>query len=270
MEIILSSRLGFCFGVRRAVELVEGSPVRPLTVLGNLIHNPQEIERLKKKGIRFESSVEKITEGTVVISAHGASLAIKGRVKSRGLKIIDATCPFVERLHRIASTVPTDSLLVILGDRNHPEVSAVVADSNRAMVVSKDDDLASLAGKSVVLVSQTTQDTDAYKTIKDRLSSVTKNLVVHETICQATRDNQDAARDTAAKVDMMLVIGGKNSANTRRLAMICEDIVETKHIERALDIEASWFKGRKRVGITAGASTPDWVISEVVDTIQKL
>ena len=262
MQVRLASSLGFCMGVRRALRLVEGTD-RPY-VLGALIHNPQIIERLKAQGVRFVSDPDDIDEGTAVISAHGAPDSVKRRLLERGIAVIDATCPLVEDVHNKAKQFEAEGCQVfIMGDSEHAEVKAIAANLENAVVLSPHGEAP--AAKNPALVSQTTQRQEDF----ERLAARLKPKRLANTICDATQFRQESAKALAGEVDLMIVVGGFNSSNTRRLKEICSSIVETRHIEQASELRPEWFLGRGIVGITAGASTPDWIISEVRDRISR-
>jgi (E)-4-hydroxy-3-methyl-but-2-enyl pyrophosphate reductase len=265
--IVCAEHMGFCFGVQRALSMVQKLD-KPVTVLGDLIHNPQEIERLRKQGVAFVKHTAQLMGGTVVLSAHGSSAQRKRKVAERAERIVDATCPHVEKIHDIVRDLAPDTTLIIFGDPNHPEVKAVQNSASHALVITEVADIPQVAGP-VALVAQTTQDSTRYKVFSQAVRQLNPTVQVFDTICHATADRQRAARAVAQDVDMMLVIGGKNSANTQRLAQIAGEIVETKHIETAAELLPEWFAGKDRIGVTAGASTPSWIIEEVIAAVRK-
>lgn len=279
MEIKLAPNAGFCFGVRAAInkgeKLIEEGK-GPIATLGPLIHNPQEVARLESLGIRSYDDLKDIQEKNVLIRTHGVAPSIYQDIEASGHTYFDCTCPKVKKVQQIAREhAEAGYQVLILGDCNHPEVMAIVGwTNNTAIVFISMDELKalSLTGKKVCLVSQTTEKYERFESAVDYLKSLDlEELVIHNTICAATRDRQSDASDLARQVDLMIVIGGYNSANTCKLVSICQDAgVETKHVESVADLQDDWFKGINKIGLTAGASTPDWIIREVIDKMEEL
>jgi len=269
-EVIVASHIGLCFGVERALSIVDRTKDDTVYVLGSLIHNPQIIEKIKEKGVLFIKRAEEAKKGTVIISAHGASLAEKAILKKRGIRMIDATCPLVDNIHETTLDLEKKGYkILILGDGEHAEVKALSDNLRNVVVVTNEDSVPDMGGSKLAVVSQTTQNIDGFNRYVKRLQKEYPETKIFNTICNATRIRQESARDTANRVDLMIVIGGYNSANTRRLWEICSDIVETKHVETARELQREWFLKRKRIGITAGASTPSWLIDEVVEKVRN-
>jgi 4-hydroxy-3-methylbut-2-en-1-yl diphosphate reductase len=269
-EIVCAEHMGFCFGVQRALGIVHDLGA-PLTVLGDLIHNPQEIDRLKHEGICFVKEIDEIIDATVVLSAHGTSERRKCQLSARGKKIVDATCPHVETIHRIVRELASHATLIIYGDRNHPEVKAVLSNARKAFCTRRPEDLgAFVANGPLAVVAQTTQHSELYQEFCDILLRRYPAATIHHTICRATQDRQLSAKTVARRVDLMIVVGGRNSANTKRLAQICGEIVTTKHIETAEELASDWFTHAHSIGITAGASTPDWIIQKVIEKMRTI
>lgn len=276
MEIIVAANAGFCFGVERALEMVMGERERaqaPIHTLGPLIHNPQVVERLREQGVRQVSSVSEVTRGTLVIPSHGMSPETVREARGRRLRLLDATCPFVARAQDHARKLAADRYqVVILGDKGHPEVAGLVgAASGEAVVVESEEELAGVRLRQRVgLVVQTTQARARLRAVAGALAERSRELRAFNTICEATSQRQEAALELARQVGVMVVVGGKNSANTNRLRQLCEQTgVETHHVETAAELDPQWFNGKEKVGVTAGASTPDWVISEVVEALRR-
>lgn len=279
MEIKLAPNAGFCFGVRAAInkgeKLIEEGK-GPIATLGPLIHNPQEVARLESLGIRSYDELSDIQEKNVLIRTHGVAPSVYEDIEKSGHAYFDCTCPKVKKVQQIAREYAEAGYQVlILGDRNHPEVMAIVGwTGDTAIVFISLDELKalSLAGKKICLVSQTTEKLERFESAVAYLQSLElEELVIHNTICAATRDRQSDASDLAREVDLMVVIGGYNSANTCKLVSICQDVgVMTKHVESAADLEDEWFRGIEKIGLTAGASTPDWIIREVIDKMEEL
>ncbi len=274
-KVVMADCLGLCSGVERALDIVnktKGGKGSGIYVLGSLVHNPQVVEKLKLRGIEFIDTADNISCGTVIISAHGAAQEIISRLKKKGIKIIDATCPLVKKLHSKAIELEEKGhSVVILGDREHAEVRAVTGSLSNAVAVSDAKELLDILKDRprIALLSQTTQVREHFDRAAMVLGKLSPGSMIYNTICNATRLRQDSARSTAKNVDMMLVIGGYNSANTRRLREICSRIAETRHVETADELNGEWFRNSDIRGVTAGASTPDWIINEVVERVKK-
>ncbi|MBN1822948.1 MAG: 4-hydroxy-3-methylbut-2-enyl diphosphate reductase [Endomicrobiales bacterium] len=273
--INIAKSAGFCFGVRRAIGLAEETVKKNGTIFsyGPIIHNPQEVERLERKGIKVSSHPERLKRSTLLIRTHGMPKNLKEKLKGRGLEIVDATCPFVKRAHDIIRELgKKNSAIVIVGEKTHPEVIGLVSYCRgRREVVESAADLKKLKlPKKIFVVSQTTQTPEKFNRIISELKKSGKDVTSFNTICRATLDRQNAAERLSGCVDIMLVVGGKNSGNTRRLAQICSRKTRTHHIETEKEVRPSWFRKSKKVGITAGASTPDWVIGEVKAKVENI
>lgn len=272
MEIKLAEESGFCFGVKKALDRINAIKNKEnIYVLGNLIHNPQVIEELKKQGIKFTENIEEIKQGTLVISAHGTSNNIIEKAKQKQLNIIDTTCPLVKNVHNITKNLEQQGYqIIIFGDKEHTEVKGIKGNLKNPIIISNIKELDNLKQGKYALVSQTTQDVLKFNEISQKLKERIKEIVISDTICSATKSRQENAKNLAKQVDLMLVIGGYNSANTKRLKDICTNIAETKHIEKPEELKKEWFKDKKNIGITAGASTPERVIKEVISSIHKI
>ncbi len=269
MKVKLAEESGFCFGVKKALDRVNAIESKEnVYVLGKLIHNPQVIEELKKQGVRFVEDVSEVSDGTLIISAHGASDGVIGKATEKGLKIIDTTCPLVKNVHNITKNLEKQGYrVVIFGDKEHTEVKGIEGNLKEPIIISDISELDGLDDGKYALVSQTTQDVVSFNKVSNRLKEKVRDFVVSDTICSATKARQENAEKLAKEVELMIVIGGYNSANTKRLEDICSKIVETKHIESADELDEKWFSGKENIGVTAGASTPESVIKEVVDRI---
>lgn len=275
----IAPHAGFCFGVKMAIrkgeELAAGGHA-PIATLGPLIHNPQEVKRLERLGIYARETFEEIRENTVLIRTHGVAPSVYEEAEKRGLELYDCTCPFVNKVQRIAHEHSQNGFLVlILGNRSHPEVQGILGWAGEHGVAFQDIaelEQLELQGRRVCLVAQTTENLERFEKAEQALRQYElAELTVFNTICSATRERQSAALELAGTVDLMLVIGGSNSANTQKLANICrQNGCRTEHIERADEIDMGWFDGVKNVGITAGASTPDWIIREVTLKMEEL
>ena len=278
MEVIVAESAGFCYGVSRALDAVlkaADTRGKPMFTLGPLIHNPQVIEKLAEQGVRSVRSMDEIPAGSImVVPSHGVPIRVMEQARASGLEIVDVTCPFVRKVHRVAESLSNHGYqVVVLGDKGHTEVEGIMSVAgDDAIAVSEVDELKGCRLKQRVgLVAQTTQTTERYRRVAGELSGRAYEVRAYNTICNATTDRQKAAVVVSQHVDVMLVVGGRNSANTRRLAEICaETRVPTQHVETADEVDERWFTGAGKVGITAGASTPDWIIEEVIRKVKGL
>jgi len=270
LEIIVANHAGFCFGVQRAMKMTEEArrSNQSLRTLGPLIHNPQVVKRLGEQGITIAAEPEDVKEGSIIIRSHGISPEVLDKLEAQGVTIINATCPFVSRAQKRASHLSNQGYqVVIVGDRNHPEVIGILGwAQGKAKIVESPSEAAALAAyDKIAVIAQTTQPEDNFQAVVNVLKDKTNNLVIHNTICSATRERQEAAKLLAKAVDLMIVVGGKNSANTKKLAKICQEAgATTHHIENVAELCEPWFNNIVKVGVTAGASTPEWIIEEVV------
>jgi (E)-4-hydroxy-3-methyl-but-2-enyl pyrophosphate reductase len=276
-KIVIADIAGFCFGVRRAVDMAERSraySAGSVTTLGPLVHNGEVTGRLKQHGIDSADTIGDVEGGTVVLSAHGVAPAVLRRARERRLDVVDTTCPFVSKVHRAALSLAEQGYAILLvGDPGHTEVRGVVAAIEEVggtiHRVSCAEDVPQLSlGKKVGVISQTTQRTETFAAIVAHACTIAQDVRAINTVCGATEELQAAAARLARSVDMVLVVGGKASANTRRLRDVCaEQGVPAYHIGGAGDIDPLWLEGVGTIGITAGASTPDWLIEEVAREI---
>lgn len=278
MKVTRAKCAGACYGVQRALNMAldtvsEGS--RAVT-LGPLIHNPQVVAQLAERGIRAVESPEQVVEGSVIIRSHGVTPQVRREIEARGLPVVDATCPHVARAQKAAAKLAREcGHVVVVGEAGHPEVEGLVAYAREAggevLVAGREADVpAGLSGKVGVVV-QTTQTREAFEEVLAALRDRGVECVVKDTVCLATRERQESAADLAREVDAMIVIGGRNSSNTTRLAEICSSVCgNTHHIERASELDPVWFDRCTEVGITAGASTPEDQIAAVEARIASL
>ncbi|OCL81699.1 4-hydroxy-3-methylbut-2-enyl diphosphate reductase [Arcobacter porcinus] len=277
MKIELASSYGFCFGVKRAIEIAE--KYENSATMGPLIHNDDEINRLKKDfkvGLYSKLSDVK-PDDTVIIRTHGIPKNDLKDLRKNTKKVINATCPFVTTPQNIVKNMSKEGYsILIFGDTEHPEVKGVMSyaeDLDDVNVVLSIEDLEKInfKNKKIATVAQTTKKKETYLEIVNALILKNKEVRVFNTICDATFENQDAAREISIKSDVMIVIGGKNSSNTKQLHSIClENCKDSYLIENENELQKEWFKEKKSCGITAGASTPDWVIQKVIDKIKSL
>jgi len=274
MEVILADNLGFCYGVKRAIQLAEDSaaPGQVTNTLGPIIHNPQMVAKLAENGVGTVDSLDEVKGGTIIIRSHGVGPDVYDRVEAMGLNMVDATCPHVRKAQSSAKMLADEGYqVVIIGEKRHPEVKSIIewaGDGAVAIETEEEADALPKYGKLGV-VAQTTFSAPKFKLIVERLLDKSSDVKILRTICTATDQRQSAAMKLATEVDLMLVIGGKNSANTTRLAQLCSDKCKTYHIETADELRDDWFDKIKKIGITAGASTPDWIIKEVYKKCQK-
>jgi 4-hydroxy-3-methylbut-2-enyl diphosphate reductase len=276
MKIELASSYGFCFGVKRAIRIAEEH--KGSKTYGPLIHNKDEINRLKEGfNIGLAEKLDDIKESdAVVIRTHGIPKDELSVLKAQKNEVIDATCPYVTTPQKIVEEMSSEGYsIVIFGDQNHPEIKGVVsyaADPKDAFIVLEVEDLEALPLRSkVAVVSQTTRKPEDFIKIVNALILNHKEVRVFNTICNATFENQDAAAELAKRADVMIVIGGKHSSNTKQLHSICKrDCEESYLIENESELDPAWFEGKVLCGISAGASTPDWVVQNVIDKIETL
>ena len=278
LTIVVARSAGYCYGVERALQITTEAPGKyptPIATLGPLIHNPAVVEQLTEQGVKVVQSVSEAEGGTVVVRTHGVAPQIIEDARRQGLTVVDATCPYVSVAQKKAAALSRAGyLVVILGEPEHPEVAGLIACAGEGAVVVEDPaalDLATLRDKRVGVVVQTTQSRERLAELLQTLAPLARETLVYNTICDATEQRQEAAREVASEVDAVLVVGGRNSANTRRLVALCREIQpRTHHVERAGEIRREWFDGAAKVGITAGASTPDEEIDAAVDVVRRL
>lgn len=274
MEIVLAEHYGFCFGVKRAIEIAENS--RNASTIGPLIHNNKEISRLKTDynvdtldNINDIKSIKK-----AIIRTHGIPKGDLKFLKKNGIDIVDATCPFVTKPQQICEKMSDEGYdIVIFGDKDHPEVKGVKSYAKKevSVVLNVDELRNKIFSNKIAVVSQTTRKIDEFMKIVNYLIVNHKEVRVFNTICNATFENQDAARELAKKSDIMIVIGGKNSSNTKQLYDISKEFCEDSYlIESENELVKEWFKNKKNCGVTAGASTPNWIIENIIGKIKEI
>jgi len=278
MKVLVAEKCGFCPGVRSAIRtaeqvLAQTAGREPVSCLGPIIHNPTEVARLAQAGLRIVESVDQIEKGTVLIRSHGAAPAQIEALKSKGLRIIDATCVLVKRLQRIATSLEEDGYqVVIIGQPDHPEVQAVCGHLRRPIVVACKQDLAGVElGPKIGIVSQTTQTPQRFAAMVAVICEGRfTELKIVNTLCRESCKRQEAAVRLCKEVDIMFVLGGLDSANTRSLAELCrQHNPNTYHLEGIKDLDPRIIKGKSVAGVTAGASTPDAVIQQFVQVLER-
>jgi 4-hydroxy-3-methylbut-2-enyl diphosphate reductase len=275
MEVILADKAGFCFGVQRAINTAfKAAGTGRVYCYGPLIHNPQEVGRLRDAGVETIDDFSSLRPGdSLIIRSHGVPPDVLIAAREQGLNIIDLTCPFVAKAQQHAETLNREGYqVVVVGEKEHPEVRSIVgyAGENAVVVETPQEmDGLKLQGR-VGVVAQTTQSYGNFSEIVLRLLRLSKELKVFNTICSSTKERQDAARILASRVDVMIVVGGRNSANTTRLVSLCREVGKpTYHVEVVDEIRQEWLQGARTVGVTAGASTPGWVIEAVLKRLRN-
>jgi len=276
MTIIRASHLGMCFGVRDAIALAfEQADARPLTVLGDLVHNPEVLADLRAKGIATADVATDVRTPTVMVTAHGASERTLARTRALGLEVVEATCPLVHVAHRAVKALVRDGYHpVIIGQRSHVEVRGLTEDLDAFDVVLDEADVDALEGHPRLgVAAQTTQPVERVhhlvSLIRRRFPQSDVRLI--DTVCQPTKQRQKAAVDLARHCDVVIVIGGANSNNTRELVATCRRFcAHVHHVQTAADLRGEWFRAASIVGITAGTSTPDPVIDRIDQRIREL
>ncbi len=276
MKLVVARSAGFCFGVKRAInkafEVAETE--KNVFTLGPIIHNPQVIDALSKRGIGVADNISDLKKAgakKVIIRTHGISLEDRNRLEDEGFELMDLTCPYVQKAQRYAKLLKDEGYqVVILGDIEHPEVIGLKSYAGKeAWVVKDSEGLPKEIKNRAGLVVQTTQPVDELKKLVSRMIEQTRELKVYNTICSSTALKLKETEEVAGGVDIMLVAGGRNSANTTQLARLCENLsVPTHHIETADELKEQWFRGAGKVGLTAGASTPDWIIEDIIKVLK--
>lgn len=283
MKVLVADKLGFCFGVREAIKIAERTAAAASSAegavysLGPVIHNQQVVDRLAQQGLHtVETLAEAAAPGTVVIRSHGVSPDVIEQARDRGLQVVDATCVLVKRAQEIAARLHREGYrVVIIGDPNHPEVAGVLGYAPDIIVLDSADELDRLPrppAAKLGILSQTTHSAEHFGRMVGLIAARGyRELKIVNTICSATAERQDAALALCRQVDVMFVLGGHHSANTNRLAEICRASgVPTFHIEGLHEFDSSMAVGHATAGVTAGASTPDWIIEQFVCRLQKI
>lgn len=277
MRVITAESLGMCFGVRDALKLALEHPHREeLTILGELVHNRDVLHRLQQAGIRTAASPdEPVSTPRVMVTAHGASDRRIADLRARGLLVEQATCPLVRHAHRMAQRLVREGYFpVILGRADHVEVRGITGDLPEFAVVHHPEEIPSLSGRSRIgVISQTTQPLEWVLGMVDRIRAAFPEAEIRffDTVCQPTKDRQLAARRLASQCQVVVVVGGRGSNNTRQLVRTCEtEGARVHHVERARELDPRWFRGIETVGLTAGTSTPDEIIAEVHAALARI
>ena len=281
-EILIARSAGFCFGVKRAIAIADDTAGKamedraggPIQSLGPIIHNPQAVERLERKGVRVVGSVDDIACGKAIVRSHGVTRSDRAALEGKGVTIVDATCPFVTKAQEHARTLSREGYaVVVVGDPNHPEVKSIISHIEKGVPVftSIPDAKAARGVRKAGVVAQTTQSFDNLMAFVSAAVKRFPEVRVFNTICNATALRQQESTALAGRTDVMFVLGGYNSANTRRLAEICKAInPRTHHIETEGELAPSMVEGASVAGVTAGASTPQWIIAGFLDRLKEL
>ena len=280
MEVRIAENAGFCFGVKRAMNMawdeLENKNGNKVYSLGPLIHNKQAVDKYKEKGLLEMDSLDKVpNDSKLIIRSHGVAEDVYVQSKSKNMDIVDTTCPFVKKIHEIVKEFSNNGYkIIIVGNATHPEIVGINGwCNNEAFVVNSEEDVDNILFNNddkYCVVSQTTANLEHFDKIVEKINSKTDNLTVKNTICFATKERQLSATDLAKEVDCMVVIGGKHSSNTQKLVNICKNIVPTFSIETKEELQKDMFEGFKVAGVTAGASTPDWIIDEVIEYLKEI
>lgn len=277
MKIYVTKTAGFCFGVKRAINTANKCAEKTsgeIFTLGPIIHNPQVVDRLEDQNIFAKSGLDEIDSGTMIIRSHGVRVEEYEQAKEKNLDVVDATCPFVKKAQDYVSLLKDEGYAVIVvGEKEHPEVKGLVSyGGGDVRVVASAEELTGMPRKKKIgIVAQTTLAKKKLEEVVSFCLNKTSELKVYNTICNSTSIRQSESAELAEKVDVMIVVGGKNSGNTRRLVEICKAIQPaTHHVELSSEIDSSWLEGAESVGVTSGASTPDWIIEGVVERIRSI
>ena len=279
MNVKIAKNAGFCFGVKRAMnmawhELEESE--NGIYALGPLIHNKQAVSVYEDKGLMTVNNLDEIPQHEhVIIRSHGVGKNVYLEAKSKNITVIDTTCPFVTKIHNLAKDFSDKGYrIIVIGDKNHPEVIGINGWCNEDAIILKTleevENLHLSNDSKYCVVAQTTINLDLYEQIVERLSKKSENIIFKNTICAATKQRQQSAKEISNDVDCMVVVGGKHSSNTQKLVNICSEVVPTFAIETKEELDIDELKKFNIVGITAGASTPDWIINEVTEYIKSI
>ena len=280
MNIKISEKAGFCFGVKRAMglawrELCDEHD-KQTYALGPLIHNKQAVEKYEERGLITVDDIEEIpSDVKMIIRSHGVSKSIYDRADEKGLDVVDTTCPFVKKIHDIVKeNYDNGKKIILIGDKNHPEVIGINGWCKNTAITIKTIEEAEVLelnnDKSYCAVAQTTMNLEVYRKIVEILKTKADDIEFNNTICSSTKARQEAARELASEMDCMIVIGGKHSSNTQKLVGICKEVCPTFAIETRDDLDVEEIKKYENVGITAGASTPDWIIDDIIEFLKSL
>lgn len=276
MEVILAETYGFCMGAKRAIEIAKKARKEnkgEVNVLKEIVHNPYVVDSLKKIGIGSVHSLQKVKKGTIIFSAHGVAPNVIGEAKKKGLNIVDTTCPLVTKVHNLVKILARKGYMIVLvGDKQHDEIIGVSAEAPKNIkIISKKEEIDGLSVDSnkIAVITQTTLSIDDSIEIINLLKRKFSKIEVYNTICNATQLRQNGVKGLAKKVDLILVIGFKKSANSKRLVQVAKSCGKISYlVNNEKEIKKKWFNGVKKVGITAGASTPDEIVKKVIEKVK--
>ena len=275
MEIKVAKKAGFCFGVKRAIDItfdLARKGGKGIYTYGPLIHNPQVVEELKRVSVNTVNNLNFPDIKTIIIRTHGVSPEVYAETSKMGYNVIDATCPFVKKAQNFAQVLKDEGYQVlIIGNQQHPEVQGLIGFAGGDAAVANDIDQLPALKKKVGIIVQTTQSFDTFQKIVLHVISFAREVKIYNTICDFTAQRVKETRELARKVDLMVIVGGKNSSNTNQLVKLSNNVcAKVYHIEVADEIKNSWFSGVGRAGVTGGASTPQWIIDDVVKKIREI
>ncbi|MEC4683649.1 MAG: 4-hydroxy-3-methylbut-2-enyl diphosphate reductase [Nitrospirota bacterium] len=278
MEIFLTEYAGVCVGVKRAIKIAHKTAEEsrgPIFVLHEIVHNTHVVNDLANRGVHSVDDVGEVPEGTLIISAHGVSPSVIAEAKSRNLDVVDTTCPLVSKIHRIVKTLAEKNYtILLLGEESHDEVMGVQGVAKEFIhIFHRKEEIAQLpmTDGPVALVSQTTQSIKYFDEILELLMERYPQLEVHNTICDATEKRQTSALAIAGDMDVMITVGSMSSANSRRLQEVSGGLCSSSYlVDQAAELQPEWFSGNERVGVTAGASTPDYLIEGVIEKLKSI
>lgn len=278
MNVKIAKEAGFCFGVKRAMKMAwnELETNDDIYALGPIIHNKQAVSKYEEKGLKTVEAIDSIPNfKNMIIRSHGVSEKVYKDANEKQINVVDTTCPYVKKIHRIVKTYHDKGYeIIVIGDSKHPEVIGINGwCGDCAKIIKTLDDLYSIKfdnSKKHVVVAQTTINLELYNEIISKLDKKLDNIIFNNTICSATKVRQLSAKELSQEVDCMVVVGGKHSSNTQKLVNICRETVETFAIETKQDLNIDKLKEYELIGITAGASTPDWIIEDVVEFIESI
>ncbi len=278
MNVKIAKEAGFCFGVKRAMKMAwnELEANDDIYALGPIIHNKQAVSKYEEKGLKTVEVIDSIPNfKNMIIRSHGVSEKVYKDANEKRINVVDTTCPYVKKIHRIVKTYHDKGYeIIVIGDSKHPEVIGIngwCGDCAKIIKTLDDLDVTKFDhSKKHVVVAQTTINLELYNEIISKLEKKLDNIIFNNTICSATKVRQLAAKELSQEVDCMVVVGGKHSSNTQKLVNICKEAVETFAIETKQDLNIAKLKEYELIGITAGASTPDWIIEDVVEFIESI
>lgn len=275
MQIIVAKKAGFCFGVKRAIDItfdLAKEAKKGVFTYGPLIHNPQVVEELNSKGVRTISNLSSPEIRTLIIRTHGVSPEVYDDTEKMGYNVIDATCPFVKKAQNFTKILRDEGYQVlIIGDKEHPEVQGLIGFAGNDVLIAHDTENLSGLKRKVGIIVQTTQPFESFRKIVLKVIEKAREVKIFNTICDSTAQRVRETKELARKVDLMIIVGGKNSANTNQLVKLSQEVcAKVYHIETAGEIKKKWFQAVDKVGISGGASTPQWIIDDVVKKIKEI